>query len=85
MCEICRISGQNIFSGTDHNVDEDFEDLEPYVPESYYVWRRGDSFVGITNVDPNEVFTDEYTYHVLLVTTNAGQAYYEATIARSCN
>lgn len=87
MCEICDISGRNIFpeTGVHHDVDEDFEGLEPGVPEVWYVWRRGDSMVGITSAAPTEVFTDEYAYYTLLITGDYENAVFEAMQARLCN
>lgn len=87
MCEICRISGRNIFADADveHNVNEDAEDLGPHTLETWYVWRRGDGFVGITNVEPTEFFTDEYAYYTLLITTSHDHAIFEAMQARLCN
>jgi hypothetical protein len=73
-----------VSSGVEHDVDSD-DGLGPQPVETWYVWRRGDGFVGITNVEPTDVFTDEYSYHVLLVTREYAFAIYEASLARSCN
>jgi hypothetical protein len=73
-----------VSSNVEHDVNSD-GGLEPQAIETWYVWRRGDGFVGITNVEPTDVFTEEYTYHVLLITREYPFAIYEATLARSCN
>lgn len=85
MCEVCRVSGRNIFpeAGMSHDVNEDFADVESAASDTWYVWRRSDGFVGISNLDPHDIFTTEYAYYLLLVTTQADDAYYEATLARS--
>ena len=69
-----------------HDVNsDDVEHVEPTTPQAWYVWRRGDSYVGISNVEPHEMFTEDYTYTVLMVTNDLTQAHYEAMIARSVN
>ena len=68
-----------------HDVDPEVHDVEPDEAPQWYVWRRSDSFVGITNVDPHAIFTTDYKYKVLCVVSDAATAYYQATVARAAN
>lgn len=87
MCSICRIVGRNVF--------EDQPDVEhdPLVDDAatpdelpvWYVWRRSDSCVATTNMHPDEIFGDAYTYQVLVVTTNVEHATFVARCAILCN
>lgn len=90
MCEICRITGQNVYAdtGVEHDVNEESEDfivLELQPPETFFVWRRNDGLVGLTEYDPEDVFTDEHEYYILLVTDDYEFAQYQEMHARSCN
>lgn len=91
MCLLCRIVGRNIFSGVDDThdatVDDDAYDVvEIDDVETWYVWRRGDSMVGVTNVDPRLAFAASgQTFHVLGVSTDVDEAQALAAVAASCN
>ena len=68
-----------------HDVNAEVDDLEPDVPHVWHIWRRSDGFVGITPVDPHIVFTEDFKYVVLHVTSDVGRAYHGASMARSAN
>lgn len=52
----------------------------------WYVWRRGDSMVGITNVDPRLVFAASgQVFHVLGVSVDPNEAQALAAVATSYN
>jgi hypothetical protein len=90
MCALCRIVGRNIFQDVGGFHDE-FDD-EGVATEGahgitlWYVWRRGDSMVGVTDFDPRETAVDtRHAYHVLGISTDEEDAHAFAAIATSCN
>lgn len=90
MCLLCRIVGRNIFSGVDDThdatVDDDAYDVEYSDPELWYVWRRGDSMVGVTNVDPRLLYgMSGQTFYLLGVSADVDEAQALAAVAVSCN
>lgn len=91
MCLLCRIVGRNVFSDVDDThdamVDDDAYDvMEIDSAEMWYVWRRGDSMVGITNVDPHLLYAASgQTFHLLGVSTDVDEAQALAAVAISHN
>lgn len=69
----------------DHDVNEYVDNVNSSGPATWYVWRRDDGFVGISNVEPTEAFTADYAYYTLLVTRDYEHAAFEAMQARLCN